>query len=290
MYYHYSQANKSFCFSSRLIVKNSIFSCKSIDKSQRKQRVHQNINKSFTLMELLIVITVIMLLITMLLPVLRIARERAREISCVNNLKQIGSGTYSYINDFNGYALPPILETSYGEILWLVHLYNEADYVGAESCCCPSVYDEQSFKPWGASHFPDDTLENASYVMNTIAAGSWNGAAISSDPDNSTGWSNNSGCNPIYVTRVKNISSKIYVTDAGKRPTEVNKSGWNSDLKGIVAFNETDHGPPPTTNAGKDFSDVGNNHLNCFNSLMGDMHAETVRPYTADPNQWVVVE
>jgi prepilin-type N-terminal cleavage/methylation domain-containing protein/prepilin-type processing-associated H-X9-DG protein len=64
-------------------------------------RAGKNLDRGFTLIEILVVVAIIGLLAAILFPVFARARENARRTSCASNLKQLGLGIMQYIQDYD---------------------------------------------------------------------------------------------------------------------------------------------------------------------------------------------
>jgi len=102
---------------------------------------------AFTLIELLTVIAVISVLIGLLLPALAGAREAAKAVKCMSNLRQCALGLQLYANDFGNVYPVHVTTNSSSEKTWIQHLVGGQDiqfnntgkqYISRGASLCPS--------------------------------------------------------------------------------------------------------------------------------------------------------
>ncbi len=214
---------------------------------------------AFTLIELLVVIAIIAILAAILFPVFAQAREKARQTSCISNLKQIGLALTMYVQDYDeaypNRAFEPRTVPNWDDNSWRTVIQ---PYVkNRKLLTCPSNPGKST--PTYDPEFGISYACNFNYGRN---------GSPGNFPATRNGMFNNTSETPVALASVSAPSQMIAVVEIQKLP-------YVSFLVDYTGATHTEPGKPPVPYYE---GTLYTGHSGMSNYLFVDGHVKALRP------------
>lgn len=235
--------------------------------------------KAFTLIELLVVIAIIAILAAILFPVFAQAREKARQISCLSNIKQLSLAMTQYIQDYDETYPTAVIGGSTNVIspqpaaytwAWAIQPYVKNQQIYA----CPSA----TVDPTRANNFTATQDIARSYypilhfhpiASGPVASGIEFGTDRRDVVASPTAMMNDYGT-PTTISDVTRTSETVWLTEAGAYLSKTNQVS----LKAGVSVTERQR----YLSGGDQQTRLGRWHSGGMNWSFADGHAKWYRP------------
>ena len=195
----------------------------------------------------------------------------------MGNLKQIAKASQEYVEDYDGITMPGDFTGLSEYNHWVNYLYESGILNDERSFQCPTQTKKDSFNPNGGANL----ITEASYIMNLMPRGSagtmsWFGFGLGVSGQ-LQGWGRTTA-SLVRESEVTHPARSLYIMD-------VAGGGIHWSHQGVNDSRRSDWGVPIAPPTGK-VRWVGYHHMDGYNAVFGDMHAELMRQY--DGLNWVV--
>ena len=236
-------------------------------KRVEKQRVG-GMGRKFTLIELLVVIAIIAILAGMLLPALNKARQTAQKITCMGNLKSIGTYAHLYSGDFNDYLLPwvpgPGRQNPWSTIIFQYFMKG------------PNAYDTSNVKSAMIFHCPSDPQLMTNKKGIYARSYSYNTCENRNSPYGYlSDWTNTD----VYISRLSSIKTASRVLIIAEYPNQPKEYAFLDQYSYSNVSNPSNQQEKvPGGSGSKSIFTPKTTHGLIWNYLFVDGHAAAYRP------------